>query len=404
MRPLSIGVFSYSTKPRGSVVHAAALAEALMDAGQDVTLYVLDKDGEGFYRPLRTCCQRMPAGAAAPGSDGLIAQRIGEVAAFVDTARPRHDLVHAEDCLVASGLLAARASLGGALLCRTVHHVEAFESPYLEACQARSIRQAELVLSVSQATRADVLSHYGCHAHVVLNGVDFRRFDCARSRSPAGVDDLGLRALALRSRLGIPAHAPLVVSVGGIEPRKNSLVMLHAFARAREAWPELRWLIAGGASIFEHAEYRAQFEQALRALPPALQAAVVQLGVLEDEEMPALYAAGDALLHAARQEGFGLCVLEAMASGCPVVVSRGAPFDEYLDDGCAERVDPGQPTDVARGLMAALQGRPDRVLAARARAAELSWTRCAERHLALYRAALAERGAAPNTEKEQVHA
>ena len=131
MTRLSIGIFSYSTRPRGSVVHAAQLAEALSDAGQHVRLYVLDKDGAGFYRPLRVPCQSMPARAAQPGTDALIAQRIAEVADFVAAARPAHDVVHAEDCLVASGLLAARAGLDGALVCRTVHHVEAFESAYL---------------------------------------------------------------------------------------------------------------------------------------------------------------------------------------------------------------------------------------------------------------------------------
>jgi hypothetical protein len=53
---LSIGIFTYSVRPRGSVVHAAALAEALADRGHEVTLYALRKPGDNFYRPLR--CRR----------------------------------------------------------------------------------------------------------------------------------------------------------------------------------------------------------------------------------------------------------------------------------------------------------------------------------------------------------
>ncbi|MBV9946792.1 MAG: MSMEG_0565 family glycosyltransferase, partial [Myxococcales bacterium] len=52
MNPPSVGLFTYSTLPRGSVVHTAALAEALHAAGCDVTVYALDKERRGFFRPL----------------------------------------------------------------------------------------------------------------------------------------------------------------------------------------------------------------------------------------------------------------------------------------------------------------------------------------------------------------
>ena len=60
---LSVGLFTYSTLPRGSVVHTANLADALHDAGVDVTVYALDKDRRGFYRPLRA---RLTLVAASP--------------------------------------------------------------------------------------------------------------------------------------------------------------------------------------------------------------------------------------------------------------------------------------------------------------------------------------------------
>jgi glycosyltransferase-like protein len=376
MTALSIGVFTYSTRPRGSVVHAAHLAEALHDAGQRVTLYALDKEGGGFFRPLRVPFVRVPARSAEPGSDALIAQRIAETADFIAAARPGHQLVHAQDCLVASGLIAARAALQGAVLCRTVHHVEEFESPYLQACQARSIREADLVLSVSAATRADVLRCYGRESLRVESGVDYARF----AQAGGGAE--------LRQRLGISVHAKLLLSVGGVEPRKNSQIMLEAFARAHQAQPELRWLIAGGASIFEHAAYRAAFDAQLAALPASTRAAIIRLGVLDDRDMPALYAACDGLLHASLHEGFGLCVLEAMAANRPVLVSQGAPFDEYLDDTCAMRVDPRDVAALTDGIGQLCAPDPRRVEAARARALQFDWARCAARHVALYRSAL----------------
>jgi glycosyltransferase-like protein len=386
---LSIGLFTYSTKPRGSVVHAACLAEALADAGHAVTLVALDKDGAGFYRSLRVPCVCVRAEPAAPGSEGLIAQRIAELARFLARERPRFDVVHAEDCLVAGGLLAARASLGQALLCRTVHHVEQFESPYLEACQQRSIRGADLVLSVSAATQGEVWSRYGCQARIVESGVDLDRF----ARGGDGP--------ALRARFAIPEDAPLMLSIGGVEPRKNSLNMLEAFVRARRAVPSLRWLIVGGASIFEHADYRSAFAARLAALSPEDARAVHTVGVLADEDMSSLYAAAGLLLYASLQEGFGLCVLEAMAARCPVVVSRGAPFDEYLDDACALRTDPHDPDAIAWAVVRALRPDPARLSAARARAERFAWPRSANRHVDLYRAALTQRASRHDSEPLQ---
>lgn len=376
MSRLSIGMFTYSTRPRGSVVHAGHLAEALATAGHDVTLYALDKDGGGFFRSLRVPFVRVPALPAPTDSDALVSQRISEVRTYMLQVKPRHHVLHAQDCLVASGLLAARAALGNPLLCRTVHHVEAFESPFLEACQERSVRAADLLLSVSAATRAAVKQCYARDSSLVSNGVDAARFT-------QQVD-----STALRARLQLPAQAKVVLSVGGVEPRKNTLCMLEGFLRAHAHQPDLHWLIAGGASLFEHAHYRSAFAARLGALAPEQRAAVTQLGVLDDADMPALFAACDVLLHASLQEGFGLCVLEAMAAGRAVVVSRGAPFDEYLDDACALRVDPACPEAIAQGLQQALTRTERLTSAARTRAQQFTWSHSAERHVALYRAAL----------------
>lgn len=383
MRTLSIGLFTYSTQPRGSVVHAACLADALCARGHDVTLYALDKSGDGFFRSLACALSRVPAAPAPSLIDLLVAQRIRELSDFLALTRPRHDVFHAQDCLVASGLFAARPVLGAGLVVRTVHHVEAFESPYLEQCQARSVRESDLCLSVSEKTRGEVLAHYARDAPDVGNGVDFERFANAK---PACGD-------SLRASLGVPFSAPLVLSVGGVEPRKNTLNMLEAFALAKRARPDLRWIIAGGASLFEHASYRAAFEARLSTLDLATQAAIVRLGVVNEAELPRLFSAAQVFLHASSLEGFGLSVLEAMAASVPVVVSRGAPFDEYLDDGAALRVSPSDPEDIARGLLAALHGQHGRVREARERARRYSWRRCADAHETHYLRALSMRAA-----------
>ena len=94
----------------------------------------------------------------------------------------------------------------------------------------------------------------------------------------------------------------------------------------------------------------------------------------------------DALVFPSREEGFGLCVLEAMASGRPAIVSAIAPFTEYLSPGDALFTDPDDPTAIAETMQqsldpkvaTAMQQRGPRV------AARFGWDRVAAAHLPLY--------------------
>lgn len=358
---LSIGVFTYSTRPRGSVVHACALAEALSDAGHAVTLYALSKANDDWYRPLRCRSVLIPAEPAPGDPDALIAQRVEEFRRGLRELAPRHDIYHAEDCLAASGLLAAG---GFHPLVRTVHHVEHYESAYLQSCQRRSVLEANGVLSVSRASQRDVLREFGVRATVVPNGVDGARF-------------------AARRRAG----GRVVLSVGGVEPRKNSVLMLRAMSLVLDRVPDVEWVIVGGSSIWEHAQYRERFAAELAALPDGVRARIHQRGSVSEADLELAYAESDVLLHASSQEGFGLCVLEALASRVPVIVSRGEPFDEYLDETCATFVDPASPSEIADRVLELLR---DDSLASARRAAGLliaqrfSWSAAARSHVSFY--------------------
>jgi len=176
-----------------------------------------------------------------------------------------------------------------------------------------------------------------------------------------------------------------------VEARKNSLAALRAVALAFAREPHLRWVIVGGASIWEHEAYRTEFERQLRELPAELRARITILGPVPEAELTSLYQLSDVLLCPSLQEGFGLCVLEALAAKCAVIVPLGAPFDEYLDRHCANFIDPGSVTQIATALLR-LQGDQ----AERRRSAEngyervqrYSWDLVAERHLARYESLL----------------
>jgi glycosyltransferase involved in cell wall biosynthesis len=147
----------------------------------------------------------------------------------------------------------------------------------------------------------------------------------------------------------------------------------------------------GGSSLWDHSRYAAEFEAGLAALPETLRARVIRAGSVEDDELTALYRLAHVLLLPSLQEGFGLCVLEAMAAGVPVIVPGEEPFTEYLDAGSASFVDPRDVGDMARALRSLAEDPDARAsLAARARerARSFSWSRSASIHADHYDAIL----------------
>jgi glycosyltransferase-like protein len=368
LRP-SVGVFTYSTLPRGSVVHAAHLADALHAAGWDVTLYALDKDRRGFFRPLRARLCPVPAAGTPPTTAELVRIRAAELSAFLRD-RPRPRVFHAEDCLTASGLLEL-----GVPFVRTVHHVERFDDPFLDRCQERSIRHAARCLTVSRAAARDVQKIFGVDTHFVGNGVAVDRFH--------PVD--ALRADATRARLlaSAPTAGPVLLAVGGVEERKNTLRILGAFTRVAARHPGAQLWILGGATVLDHGAYRAEFEHALGALAPALRTRVRELGVVPEDDVPVLFRLADVVTLPSLHEGFGLVALEALAAERPVVVADAPPFTEFLDDECATLVDPLSEEAIAAGILDALAR--DRRAAGLKVARRHSWAEVAARHAAVYR-------------------
>ena len=106
------------------------------------------------------------------------------------------------------------------------------------------------------------------------------------------------------------------------------------------------------------------------------------LGPVADDDIPALYRLADVYLSPSIKEGFGLCVIEALACGKPVVVSEIEPFVGYLRSGEAHWCDPTSASSVAAAMRTALRaGAPAFGPSA---AARFPWRAVAERHLPVY--------------------
>lgn len=206
---LKIALLTYATKQRGSVIHTLELAEALTELGHQVCIYALDKEGTGFDRTLSCPVSLIPTQSAPEGIDDLIAQRIQEFVDHLSQTSAVCDIYHAQDCISANALLKIRQQYQSIKIVRTVHHIEAFQSVYLQQCQDRSIRQPDLCLCVSDYWQTALRQTYQIEAPRVLNGVNLRRF----SAQPSGNET------QLRQQYGLTGH-PVFLTVGGIEPRK----------------------------------------------------------------------------------------------------------------------------------------------------------------------------------------
>jgi glycosyltransferase involved in cell wall biosynthesis len=209
----------------------------------------------------------------------------------------------------------------------------------------------------------------------VSNGVDLERYTPC-----ADPDDTGIA-----SRHGINAGAPVVLSVGGIEARKNTRRLLQALLHLRQRLSRAQLVVAGGASLLDHSAEATAFraEAAVSGLVIGRGEAIVLTGPLPDADMPALYRIADVLAMPSLLEGFGLAALEALACGTPAVVSRIAPFTEHFSDGDVQWADPLEGTSIADALQRAVAQRRLREPPTVCR--RFAWTHSAERHEALYR-------------------
>ncbi|MEV3936754.1 MSMEG_0565 family glycosyltransferase [Glycomyces sp. NPDC049804] len=358
---MRIALLTYSSKPRGGVVHTLALAEALAALGQDVTVWTLGRGGDaGFFRAVdpRVCQRIVPF----PDVEGeAVGPRIlRSIEALRDAFDPTgYDIVHAQDCISANAVEDC---------IRTVHHIDHFTTPELAACHERAIVRPRAHVCVSAAVAAELREGWGIEAAVIPNGVDAARFALAAGDAPAAA----AARRGWKDRLG-----RYVLTVGGIEPRKGSLELLEAYALLRKRRPDLALAIAGGETLFDYRDYRHRWDERAREL----EVEPVVLGPVPDDDLPGLVAAADAFAFPSIKEGFGLAAMEALAAGVPTVVGDlpvlrevfGAAVD-YADD----------PHALADRLDDALSGR-DRIEAGRALSAAYTWEAAAQSHLDLYR-------------------
>lgn len=247
---------------------------------------------------------------------------------------------------------------------------------YAERMIRHGLHRGDRVITVSHNTRSDLRDYFGVKGRkieVVHNGIEqsFRR------ELPIEERDRHLEALGI--------EAGYVLFVGNPKPHKNLDNVIKAYAQAvRGGDIDAPLVCVGDRSGLE-------LKIRLRAEQLGLEDRIILLGHVDQEVLPAIYQGAALFMYPTLYEGFGLPVVEAMASGVPVITSNTSALKE-IAAGYAHLVGPMDVDGMAAAVRRCLTDKEHHKnlrTAGLRRSQDFSWRRAAEQTLGVYRLALA---------------
>ena len=246
---------------------------------------------------------------------------------------------------------------------------------YAQRMIRRSLSRGDRIIAVSQNTKTDLMDYFkvdGRKIRVVYSGVT----DRYRQRVP------DTEIAARRTELGI--ERPYLLFVGNPKPHKNLDNVVKAYARALELHDFEADLVCVGDREGMEFKIRQRAEQM------GLTDRIRLVGHVPEETLPALYQGAELFVFPTLYEGFGLPVIEAMASGVPVITSNTSALREVAE-GYGHLVNPLDVDEIADAIaqcMADEDHRQTLVKLGLKRADDFEWGRTAEKTLEVYLAAL----------------
>jgi glycosyltransferase involved in cell wall biosynthesis len=260
----------------------------------------------------------------------------------------------------------------------TVHDVipllfpERYRSPIFRHTYTSSLRKADLILTDSECSKADMVSRFGVPAHkVVVAYLGYERdaFRPGPADTPEGRE--------MRRRIGI--NRPYILHVGGGDPRKNLVRLVRAYEATITRRKDLDFQLVLGGSPGWGSEPLLQLVR-----KPSLRGNVILAGRVADCDLPQLYRGAACFAMPSLYEGFGLPALEAMACGTPMMISNGSSLPEVGGE-AALYFDPESVDEMAQAMERVLTDSALREEMSRKgleRAQQFSWGACARTTLA----------------------
>lgn len=245
----------------------------------------------------------------------------------------------------------------------------------------RAIKSARGVIAISEATKRDLIELLGVSPEKIV----VTPLAVSRSFSPLTPEERLREREDLCRKLGVSPERPVLLYVGGIDPRKNVEFLIRVFGQLYRTLPESQRPALLMAGKYANEDCLPRLLAAIDA--EQLREAVHLLGFVSDEDLPSLYRSVDLTLFPSLYEGFGLPVLESMASATPVVCGRNSSLPEVAQSAGVLLAD----NDLKLWLseIIALLAAPEKRIAlgemGAARAKLFSWRSTAEKTLDAYR-------------------
>jgi len=234
-----------------------------------------------------------------------------------------------------------------------------------------AVRRARAIITVSEHSKDDIAALFNVHPEkitVIPNAVN--------NRYKAKLTSEHLAAIKQQCQL----ERPFIMYSGNIKPHKNIAKLIEAFKQVRLAGHDDITLVIVGS----HGAERDRLQKLVQRLN--LQEHVRFLGFQTEDLLAGLYQLAELFVLPSLYEGFGLCPLEAMASGTPVVASNVAALPEVLGE-AALFVNPRDAGSIADGITTVLDNnslRSDLIEKGRTRAEAFSWQRTARQIHRIY--------------------
>lgn len=233
-----------------------------------------------------------------------------------------------------------------------------------------AIRQAASIVTVSESARRDLQR---------FHGIPSDRVSVVHEAASPAFRPITDRARLedVRARYGLPQR--FMLYVGTIEPRKNLMRLMTAFAAARRAGIPHHLVCVGPYGWSSN-----DLSHHIQTL--GIERVVHFTGYLPFEHLPAVYNLGDFFVFPSLYEGFGLPVVEAMASGLPVLTSKTSSLGEIAADAALtiDPLDTDAMVEAIRQLATDRGLRRDRAERSLRRSRDFSWTQTAKEMLAVY--------------------